>query len=212
MIYTQEVLNRTTGDLEIISIGDWLPITELAQRYRVGPRQFRAILHHMGILQPEAGRYRLPKWAVERGLGKRHERPKSGKPFDVISPRGQDLIAQAWEHTREDYELSLRQDIGIEEKAKALAEFARHRRRPMKTQEEVCWLLDHFRDICHEHIAKIIEIDRALVVRYARRRENDRAYWQRWKDGTIRLTKGRQNLEARAEYMEASDPFVTVDV
>ena len=103
MLYTQEALDRTTGHLVQVSLGDWITVTELGQRYGVSPRQARAILHHMGLLQPERGRYRLPRQAVEKGLGLRHDRPRSGHPFDVISPLGQQLIAEVWAETVADY-------------------------------------------------------------------------------------------------------------
>ena len=181
MLYSREVLDRSTGRLVNVSIGDWITVTELGQRYGVGSRKIRAILHHMGLLQAEKGRYRLPHWAVAKGLGTRHDRPKSGRPFDVISPLGQKLIGEAWEVTVADYEASLRAEAGVEEAKSALEAFKARRLHSMTTQEEVCWLLDHVRDIPYERIAKVLEVDRALVSRYAQRRSDDRAYWTRCK-------------------------------
>lgn len=49
----------------------------------------------------------------------------------------------------------------------------------MTTQEEVCWIEDHFRDKPHRTIAEILEVSPALVIRYAKKRAEDRAYRER---------------------------------
>jgi len=180
MLYTREILDRTTGHLVTVPIGDWITVTELGERYGLGRKKIRAILHHMGLLQPERGHYRLPHWAVERGLGNRIERSKSRHPFDVISPLGQQLIAEAWEATVADYDASCRAEAGVDAARAALDAFKARRQSPMTTQEEVCWLLD-YRDLPYETIATVLEVDRALVSRYAKRRANDEGYWKRWK-------------------------------
>lgn len=193
MIYNREILDRSTGKLAIVPIGDWITVTELGNRYGVGPRKVRAILHHMGILQAERGHYRLPFWAVERGLGRRHDRPKSGYAFDVISPLGQQLIDEVWEETVADYEADLRADARIDMARAALDTFKAYRKHPMTAQEEVCWLLDYTEKSRHEMtfeaIAKTIGVDRALVSRYAKRRARDKGFWRRWRSFSGRASE-----------------------
>lgn len=106
MEYTTEVLNRQTGDLETQSLGDWITITELGERYRIGPRQTRAVLKQMGILdtrytgQGRVHRHVLTDEAIEAGLGKHVIPRKKGQtPFDVLSPKGQQWIADRWSDT-----------------------------------------------------------------------------------------------------------------
>jgi ribosomal protein S25 len=53
MNYTAETLDRTTGELKEVSLDNWITVTELGERYGVGPKQVRTILHHMGLLQSE---------------------------------------------------------------------------------------------------------------------------------------------------------------
>jgi ribosomal protein S25 len=53
MNYTAETLDRATGELKEVSLGNWITVTELGERYGVGPKQVRTILHHMGLLQSE---------------------------------------------------------------------------------------------------------------------------------------------------------------
>ena len=95
MQYTSEVLDRTTGDLKIITLGNWITVTELGKQHGLGPRKIRSLLHHLGMLQSEKKRLRLTPKAVALGYGKRHDNPKKIKhPFDVISPLGQKVVAE----------------------------------------------------------------------------------------------------------------------
>jgi hypothetical protein len=206
MHYHSEILDRSTGHLTTVSIGDWITVTELAERHGVGPRQVRAILHHMGLLQAEKGRYRLPLWAVEKGLGRRIDRPKSGHPFDVLSPLGQELVDQCWHATVADYEADIRKKDGIDEARSRLEAFRARRLQPMPTQEEVCWLLDQMRDITYQSVATILEVDHALVSRYAKSRANDRDYWRRWKKYSPRSPNDQdEELEPKDEYLRPDD-------
>jgi len=177
MIYTQDLLDRSTGQLRTVSIGNWVTVTELGEHYGVGNRKVRAILHHMGLLHREGRSYRLPWSAVEKGLGKRHDKPKSGYPFDVISPLGQQLVAQVWDATVEDYEAELRSDSQIDEARAALNAFKQTRiGGSLKAQQEVCWLRDHFPSMTYEAIAKTLEISPTLVRRYADKQTADRMF------------------------------------
>lgn len=164
MEYHQEILDRATGRLETKSIGEWITVTELGAQYGVGPKKVRAILHHMGVLAQEGRRYRLPRHLVEAGIGIRHDKPKSGHPFDVISPKGQDLIASVWYEAAEDYAADCRKDRSVLLIQTAIDIFKARRLSPMTTQEDVCWVLDHFPDTAHRTIAEILEVSPALVI------------------------------------------------
>jgi hypothetical protein len=175
MEYMQDVLDRTTGQLKTQSIGDWLTVTELGQRHCVGERRVRAILHHMGVLAKEGRCYRLLRHLVETGVGMRHDFTRTGHAFDVISPKGQEAIASMWSATVQDYEDSHQRVSLVRVIRAALGSFKTHRLAPMEAQEEVCWVLDHFRDVDHLTIANALEVSPALVSRYAKRRSKDRA-------------------------------------
>ena len=183
MIYTAEVLDRSTGDLKEVSLGSWITVTELAGLYNVGPKQIRVILHHMGLLQSEGqhGWYRLTRRAVEQGLGKRINKSKSRHPFDVISPSGQALIDQVWEETVADLRRERCSDPQPAKARATLIAFKATRLSPMTTQEEVCWMKDHYSDMPHEQIASALEISPGLVSRYTNKRREQRAYHARQK-------------------------------
>ncbi|MBM1172152.1 hypothetical protein [Microvirga arabica] len=170
MHYTTEVLDRSTGDLKEVSLGNWITVTELGERYGVGNKKVRSILHHMGLLQSEGkhGRYRLTANAVEQGLGIRHDKPKKSKyPFDVIGPEGQRLIALAWDEAVTDLERERLNDPQARSADAALQEFQALLPSPMTTQEEVCWLTSRFPDLTYQQIADLLGVQRPLVSRYA---------------------------------------------
>ncbi len=178
MEYTQDVLDRTTGRLTTTSIGHWLTVTELGERHGVGPKKVRAILHHMGVLALEGRNYRLHRHLVDVGIGRRHDWTRSRHAFDVISPKGQDLIASIWAETVDDYDEDCRKNREVPLIRAALDSFKAVRTGAMTTQEELCWIEDHFRDKPHRTIAEILEVSPALVIRYAKKRSEDRAYWE----------------------------------
>jgi len=170
MHYTAEVLDRATGDLKEVNLGDWITVTELGEKYGVGIKKIRSILHHMGLLQSEGrhGRYRLTPHAIEQGLGIRHDKPKRSKwPFDVISPEGQKLIASVWHETVADLERERLCDPLVRSADAALKEFQALSPTPMTTQQEVCWLTSRFPDLTYQQIADLLDVQRPLVSRYA---------------------------------------------
>lgn len=77
MEYTREVFNRATGEMETVSEGDWITVTELGQLYGVGPRVTREILSALDVIGPERingyERRRLTPWFIQAGFGKRNE-------------------------------------------------------------------------------------------------------------------------------------------
>jgi predicted XRE-type DNA-binding protein len=170
MHYTTEVLDRATGELEEVSLGDWITVTELGEQYGVGRKNVRSILHHMGLLQSEGqhGRFRLTPHAVQQGLGKRIDKSKRSKyPFDVLSPEGQKLIASVWQETVNDLERERLSDPLVQSADAALQAFKSQHVTDMKTQEEVCWLTQRFPDLTYQQIANLLGVERPLVSRYA---------------------------------------------
>jgi hypothetical protein len=150
MQYTSTVLDRRTGELVSVDLGDFLTVTELGATLGLSPRKTRKVLHVLGLVEPEGGRgnYRLTRDAVNKGYGKRHDRPKHGKyPFDVLSPAGQKLVADGL-----DVALAQLEDRRVpkaQELRWSLEAYQAWRRAEklsaMTLQMEVCWLADHFR-------------------------------------------------------------------
>lgn len=172
MEYHQEVLDRATGRLETKSLGEWITVTELGTSYGVGSKKVRVILHHIGVLAQEGRRYRLPHHLVEAGIGFRNDNPKSGFPFDVISPEGQRLIASVWSEAAEDYEADCRRDAEVPLIRASLAAFKTTRLSPVDTRQEVYWVLDHFRDTLFQTVAAALEVSPALVSRFVAERRS----------------------------------------
>lgn len=186
MEYTHEELDRATGELETKSLGNWITVTELGERYGVGPRRVRAILGEMGLLVCEGhhGRYRLTREAVAKGYGKRHDRPKKGKyPFDVVSPAGQAFVAANWDSAAQRLERQLATSPLATRARSALDSFGHRRREPMGTKEQVRWLCNHYPSLSKREIASILGTSEQLAGRYAeqfaRQRANTREESQR---------------------------------
>jgi hypothetical protein len=176
MQYERQHLDRATGAL-IDTREEWLMVTEIGVLYRVGSRRIRAILYHMGLLQQERGRHRLSKQAVKQDLGLRHDKTKSGRPFDVISPKGQALIAKAWDMTVADFEADLARNSSAAAAREAYGSYKANRLGTMTAQMEVCWLLDYFPRLSHHDIAELLGITQPLVSRYATAQTKRRAFY-----------------------------------
>jgi hypothetical protein len=180
MHYTTEQLDRSTGELHLASLGEWITLTELGKQYGVGERKIRTILHHLGMLQPEGGRYRLTARAIEQGFGKRHDNPKKHQyPFDVISPLGQQIIAENWDWVVTDLEQKKRSTPRLRAASDALEEFKKARSSQLTTQMDVCWLTDHFPKLTPCEIAQIVGVPHPQVYRYSRIRSKQRDFWHR---------------------------------
>lgn len=177
MLYTTEELDRTTGDLRVVNLGNWITVTELGKQHGLGARKIRSILYHMGMLQSEKGRLRLSPRAVRLGLGKRHDNPKRFKyPFDVISPLGQRIVAENWHWVAADLHKEKRSKPILREASEALATFKKGRRDQTTSQTEVCWLRDHYPSLTQDEIATLIDAPQSLVNRYARLQEKQRNF------------------------------------
>jgi hypothetical protein len=178
MQYVTELMDRSTGSLVQVELGEYVTVTELGQRYNKGPNEIRSILHHMGLLRGEGRhrRYRLAPFAVEAGLGKRHENPRSGHPFDVLSPKGQQLVALAWDDTIADLQKERSQCPKACHAKAALEQFCADRERTLTTQQQVSWLQHHFNGLTNRQIASIISVSEQLVGRYVSQAINQKDY------------------------------------
>jgi len=169
--YTSQLLDRRTGEVMTISLGDFVTVTELGELYGVGHRKVRSILRHMNFLGVEGGRshnrHRILPWAVKQGLGKRIEKGGHIKnPFDVISPEGRAWIEERWSAAVKALE---RETTGgaVSEAQEALAQFQQYLGRSMDVQAAVCWLRHCFPDLTHQQIGNILDVSQQLVSRYA---------------------------------------------
>jgi hypothetical protein len=182
MLYTAEQLDRTTGDLIVVDLGNWITVTELGKQYGLGEKKIRSVLHHLGMLRSEGGRFRLTAKAVQLGLGKRHDKPKKHRyPFDVISPLGQKIIAENWDWVGADLEQEKQSKPLRLEASQALESFKGQRLREMTTQMEVCWMRDHFPELTQDEIASLIDTPQSLVNRYGKAQGKQRDFHQRRK-------------------------------
>lgn len=182
MEYFDEVLDRKTGELVRVSKGEWITITEMATSFGVGPKKARTVLREMGVLQIEDRgghcRQRLAHWVVQRGWGKRHE-PKGRYPFDVIGPQAQQWIAERWARTSDELQATnFSREVG--RAASALQQFKTMRLHPMPTQQEICWLSDHFPDLSQSEIGSIVEVSQQLVSKFVRIQQAQRAQLREW--------------------------------
>jgi hypothetical protein len=179
MEYFREVIDRASGELATVSLGEWITVTELGRRYGVGRLKVRLILHHMGFLAREGRSFRLPWHHVEKGYGKRHEATRKRRAFDVISPLGQQLIDEAWADTVEDYESDLCSEAGIDQAKDALAKFKLTRLpgQQLDTVMQIHWLLDFFPQLTDVAVADIIDCDRSFASRTRKARRRQKAFW-----------------------------------
>ena len=179
MEYTEQILDRSTGELVTVSLGDWVMVSDLGDLYGVGRKTVRVILRAMDFLHVEGGgthqRHRLSTWVTAKGWGKRME-PRYGTPFDVIGPEGQAWIAERWQATCDRLNAERSQPSLVA--GVALAQFANDRdsyrrltgQEPMGLVEKVSWLIDHFPDLSQSEMASILMVTQQLVSRYVNAR------------------------------------------
>ena len=171
MLYQTEVLDRQTGELVPICSGNWITVTELGNAYDLGPRQVRQVLRHLGWIYAPAhsskSAYRLCPDAIKAGLGKHIVKSKSGRPFDVISPLGQERFAQQ-------LPAALSQIAGKDTtrvvQARASLEAFKQRRietsngeERWTTQMEVSWLEYFWPHLSQDEMAAVLRISKQLV-------------------------------------------------
>ena len=169
MEYFTEVLDRSTGDLVSVSVGDWITITELGEAHGVGKHRVRAILRHPGVLQVEGARnhqrHRLARWVVDRGWGKRIE-PRHSVPFDVVGPALQQWVAARWGDAVAAVDGERREP---ERRAgAALQQYKVDTGRDLSIPQAIMWLAYHYPDLSQEEVASILNVTRQLVSKYHR--------------------------------------------
>jgi hypothetical protein len=191
MRYSREVLDRKTGDLITVDLGNWIPIRELGEMYGYGRRETTEVLRKLEVLQVERGdraaRHRLAPWFVERGFGKRLKRKADKFPFDVVSPEGQEWIAELWSLAVEDLTRE-RMTIPVEDARSTLAAF-QVGRREMEVQMQVYWLADHRPELTQEQMAVVLSVSQQLVSRNLALRAKQRSRAMALKAAPLRLTK-----------------------
>lgn len=175
MRYTEEILDRKTGELVAVDKGDWITLAELAQLLKIGRRQLTTVLREMNFLQIEGAgqnaRHRIRDWVMEAGWGRRNRRKSDKRPFDVISPEAVHWIATRWHVAHEAVE-DRRNVHPVAEARKALQDFQTSRNREgMAAQEQACWIADHFPGLSHQHIADALDVSRQLIDRFMKARD-----------------------------------------
>jgi len=172
MEYTDTILDRRTGELVIISAGDWITVTELGDKHGVSRIKVRAILRKMGFLYVTGGRshnrHHLMPWVITQGLGKHVPAKRKGQyPFDVIGPEGQEWVSSRWSETIETMEAE-QGSSAVMDARQALQGFKNDRGRyDLNVQGSVLWLLDHYPGLTHTEIAVVLGVTQQLVSRYA---------------------------------------------
>lgn len=174
MRYTEEILDRKTGELVAVDKGDWITLGELAQLLDIGRRQLTTVLREMNFLQiegtGESARHRIRDWVMEAGWGRRNRRKSDQMPFDVISPEAVRWIAQRWQDAHAAVED--RRDVRpVAEARQALEDFQVSRdRHDLTTQGQFAWLADHFPNLTHQQIADALHVSRQLIDRFMKAR------------------------------------------
>lgn len=172
MHYTDEVIDRKTGEIISVSSGDWMTLNELADVFRCGRRRLTAILREINFLQIEYdghyNRHRIADWVINKGWGKRHYCKGSRFPFDVISPDAILWLIDRWEQAVSDYEAKANDHV-IQAK-QALQGFQEGRSNPMTVQMQVCWLADIFPEFTQKDMAEVLEVSQQIVSKYLEKR------------------------------------------
>lgn len=174
MEYFDTRLDRKTGELVEVSLGDWIPLTELGERYGVSARKVRLVLKEMNFVYIPGNHakaaYRLSNWALEAGFGRRIERGKRIKyAFYVISPAGQQWVAERWAGALASVD-GRSSGPELDLPRKALDGFQTARNRRLKVEEGVSWLSVHYPSLSQENIAAILCVSQPIVSRYVNTR------------------------------------------
>ncbi|MCO5961789.1 hypothetical protein [Sinorhizobium meliloti] len=184
MEYTTEVADHVTGEISEASLGEWMTITEYGQKRGVGPRKVRNVLSNLGILRDEIEdctprgaafnerktftRRRLTPKAVRQGLGKRLF-SINRRPFDVLSPKGQEWIEQRWDDAVRTIDVETVSRPSMLAAKRALEAFTAGRRHGLSPEGKVLWLLHHFKDLQQVDISRITGASERMVSHYVKR-------------------------------------------
>lgn len=174
MEYFSEVLDRKTGTLNRISMGDWITITELGELYGLGKREVRDVLRRLDVMVIEGAerhqRHRLASWVVERGWGKRIER-RGTVPFDVVGPELRSWISDRWQQALDDKKRQ--ENAAVVEAAEALARFNSNRiHDDLTAQEAVSWLIAYFPHLTQSEMALILNVTQQLISKWVNARSS----------------------------------------
>lgn len=185
MEYTSEIIDSTTGEVVQASIGPWITITEYGETKGVGCKQVRDVLSRMDILQDETEdhtpkhasfaerklitRRRLTTKSVRSGLGKRIF-SIVGRPFDVISPKGQAWIDKRWADVVQTIKTDITSSPVAVAAQVALGEFMVGRRHKLDPEGQVRWLLEHFPNVSQADMSRITGASPRMVSHYVRNR------------------------------------------
>lgn len=168
MEFFEEVFDRKTGELQKVSQGDWITITELGQLHGVGPRQVRTILRKMEVLVVEGAathqRHRLAGWVVHQGWGRRIEK-RGTVPFDVVGTELQAWIASRWSGTVAEI---ARETTAASTKARADLEAFKKTRLSgdLEIQPSVIWLVSQHPHLTQKEMAAVLDVTQQLVAKY----------------------------------------------
>lgn len=178
--YEAQILERQTGELLTIGLGTWVTVTELGEMLGLSPRRIRKVLHVLELAQPEGrgGNYRLTRAAIERGIGKRIDRPRASRkgrahPFDVISPTGQKYVRHNLSAALE--KLSEGRSRKAAPMRSAIEAYKQDREHAglsrLTLQMETYWLAQQFPDALQAEIAEALEAAPGVVRAYLAGRE-----------------------------------------
>lgn len=95
--------------------------------------------------------------------------PRTRRPFDVVSPEGQRVVALGWADAVADFEAEERGEPEVAEATAALEAFVSRRSGGLYTEGRVRWLFDHFPGLDARQVAHVVCVSRQLVERYASR-------------------------------------------
>ncbi|CAO4182674.1 hypothetical protein [Methylorubrum populi] len=93
MLYSEEVLDRRTGELVKVNQGEWITVTELAGLYGVGPRKARSVLRKMEFLGIE-GTLAPTRWGAITGPGASPTRRRCTRGAPPTPPSGAGLLTR----------------------------------------------------------------------------------------------------------------------
>ena len=174
MKYTNEIIDRKTGEIISVSSGDWLTLAELAEFLSCGRRKMTVILKELNFLQLENdGRYnrhRLAEWVTTKGWGRRLHCKGSQYPFDVVSPDAVLWLVDRWEQAVQDYH-DKTYTAEIDAARESLQRFQSDRgRSDMTVQMMVCWLTDTLPELTQEKIAGVLDVTQQVVSKFLKTR------------------------------------------
>lgn len=185
MEYTDEIIDRKTGEIISVSSGDWLTLKELAEFLSCGRRKMTVILKELNFLQLENdGRYnrhRLADWLTTKGWGKRLHCRGNKYTFDVVSPDAVLWLIERWEQAVQDYH-DKTYTTEIVAGRESLRRFQSDRgRSEMTVQMMVCWLTDTLPQLTQEKIAGVLDVSQQVVSKFLKTRSKQLSKWKAMK-------------------------------